>query len=97
MLYMKTKFAAELNLDDPYEVDQFIAEHNTTKGRALANSLGFKGKDAVRAADALSCYAWNKKTAISLRTKGDIVTGQKYEAICDTIYRRDIQPLINCW
>ena len=91
------KFNAEMNLDDPYDIQQFIASYKTTKGRSLANRLGFVGKNSVRAANALSNYAWNKHTAICLRTKGDIVTGQKYEAICDRIYTQDINPLINCW
>jgi len=91
------KFAIDLNLDDEYEVEDFINAHGTSKGRGLANTLGFKGKGSVAAANALSCYAWNKHTAISCRKRGDITNALKYEAICDWIYRDDITGKIECW
>lgn len=91
------KFTLEINLDDEVECETFIKLHGTQKGQGLANRLGFKGKGAWDAADALMNYAWNKKTAIGLRKKGEIETAQKYESICDKIYSRDIQPNIECW
>ena len=96
---MNTKqFKAEhLNLDDEETVSQFISSHKSTRGRTLANRLGFRGRGATKAANALSNYAWNKLTAISLRQKGNIAEAQRYEAICDRIYSQDIQQQIECW
>jgi hypothetical protein len=91
------QFSIDLNLDDEHEAQEFTKAHGTTSGRALANRLGFRGKNAAKAATALSCYAWNKVTAIDCRMRGKIETAQRYEAICDRIYRNTIQPLIACW
>lgn len=84
------KTATEWNLDCPNEVSDFILTHNTTKGRALANALGLKGKGACTIANSLSGYAWNKWTAMGLRSKGDITGALKYEGICDWIYKTQI-------
>jgi hypothetical protein len=94
---MPAKFKANLNLDDPEEVESFINTHGTLKGRGLANTLGFTGKGAVTAANALSNYAWNKSTAISCRLRGAIPAAMGYERICDSIYREDISSKIECW
>jgi hypothetical protein len=75
------------NLDDENEVAAFVATYGTLNGRALANRLGFSGTRAVRRANDLSCYAWNKSTAISCRKRGEIQTALSYEAICDRIYK----------
>lgn len=90
-------FEIEINLDDPEEAEKFVEEHGTTRGRRLANLLGFKGKGAEAAAGALSGYAWNKVTALSCRKRGDIEAARKYEAICDWIYSDDIEGKIKCW
>lgn len=86
-----------INLDDESEVQDFITKHGTMKGRALANRLGLTGKGSIRVATALSCYVWNKTTAISLRKQGNINRARYYEMICDWIYECDILPLIECW
>jgi len=91
------KFQADINLDDPEEVETFIAEHGRCKGRTLANALGFKGTGATKAANALSNYAYNKQTAMDCRLKGDITDALRYEAICDRIYKEDIQNTVECW
>lgn len=87
----------DLNLDDEAECAEFLENHGTMKGRALANRLGFKGKGAATAATALSNYAWNKRTATFLRKMGDIAETQRYEEICDSIYSEDIKGKIECW
>jgi len=79
-----------INLDDPNELAEFIARHKTIKGRALANRLGITGKGATAKANALSNYAWNKRTANQCRLGGDIMTALRYEKICDRIYKEDI-------
>lgn len=86
-----------INLDDEYEVQDFIAVHGQIRGRALAARLGLIGLGSVRAATALSCYAWNKMTAISLRKQGNINRALYYEKICDRIYTTNILPFIECW
>ena len=80
-----TKFEL-LNLDCPNEVEDFIAKYNTTKGAKLANMLGIKGKGRNKIANALSNYAWNKKTAMEQRKVGNISTAVSYGNICDRIY-----------
>ncbi len=90
-------FKIDLNLDAMCEANEFIHKFGTTKGRALANLLGFKGKGSARAATALSNYAWNKQTAIGCREHGKIQTAIMYEDICDKIYTENIQPSIECW
>lgn len=91
------KFKADLNLDDPHEVNQFITMFKTTRGRTLAKQLGFHGRGAIKAANALSDYARNKYTATQQRLNGSIATALQYEAICDRIYDRDIRNQIECW
>lgn len=75
-----------MNLDDTNQVEEFITKFGATKGRRLANQLGFFGRGAVRRANALSGYAWNKHTAIGLRKAGQIRDALFYERICDRIY-----------
>lgn len=87
----------DLNLDDEEECTDFILKYRTLKGRALANRLGLKGRGSVAAANALSNYAWNKRTATFLRLAGEIESAQKYEKICDWIYSEDISGKIECW
>ena len=98
---MQTKTNAQhridINLDSDIEANEFVHKHGNIRGRMLAKRLGFKGRYAVRAANALSNYAWNKLTACSLRENGQIADAMRYEHICDKIYREDIQPLIICW
>jgi hypothetical protein len=74
------------NLDCPNEVENFISEYKTLKGRRLANLLGMNGRGSVRNADSLSCYAWNKLTAMNLRKRGQIRDAVQYESIYDQIY-----------
>ena len=81
---MKTQIT--LNLDDENEVSSFIATYGTTKGIRLAHLLGISGKGSKEKADSLSCYAWNKWTAIGLRKEGNIETALSYERICERIY-----------
>jgi hypothetical protein len=81
----------ELNLDDEQEVEEFINNHGTRKGRLLANRLGLRGKGSTKLATALSNYVWNKHTAMALRRDGMIGTALEYEAICDSIYKDDLQ------
>ena len=76
-----------INLDDENEVAEFIEKYKTTKGRRLANLLGLRGKGCVKVANNISCYAWNKFTAIGLRELGKIEKAQMYEGICDRIYK----------
>jgi hypothetical protein len=87
----------DINPDDPEEAAAFTSKHGTLKGRALANRLGFAGKGSATAATALSNYAWNKMTAVSCRTRGHIRSAQRFEEICDRIYREDIQGKVECW
>lgn len=77
-----------MNLDDAAEVEAFIAAHGTTQGRALAHAMGFKGKGAVKRANALSAYAWNKRTAMLQRQGGNIASALTYERICDAVFDR---------
>ncbi len=79
-----------VNLDDEEEVRAFIAKHGTCKGRRLANQLGLTGKGADSLATSLSCFAWNRLTAMNLRLAGNIARAQVYEDICDRIYKRDL-------
>lgn len=88
-------FKLEVNLDAEWE--KFLEDHEPTRGRRLANRLGFKGKNSVRAANGLTNYASNKRAAVSSRLAGNITTAQDYERICDLIYKEDIQPFIECW
>lgn len=91
------KLTIDLNLDDEVECINFLETYGTLKGRILANRLGFSGKGSSKVATALSNYAWNKKTAIFLRTMREISDAQRYEDICDKIYNEDIKGKINCW
>ena len=81
----------EINLVDEHEVEKFIESFGTNKGRLLANYFGLSGKGSTKLATALSCYAWNKYTAIGVRKKGCIERAMEYEAICDRIYKDDLQ------
>lgn len=83
--------AAELNLDDLDEACAFIAEHGTLTGRALANRLGIKGTGSGKLASALSAYAWNRATYARCCARGYMETAQRYEDICDRIYREELQ------
>ena len=90
-------FKLEINLDDESEVETFISRHGTINGKLLAYELGLHGKGSVKAATALSNYAWNKWTALGLRKEGKIASALEYEKICDSIYKEDIEPFIECW
>jgi hypothetical protein len=94
---MSTPFTHAVNLDCPNDLAEFLERHEPARGRRLANQIGFKGRNAVKAADGLMNYAHNKRAAISCRSRGDTQEALKYEAICDMIYREDIQPLTDCW
>jgi len=95
---MNTKrFSTDINLDDEHEVTEFIRTLGNQSARQIAKQLNFHGPGSVKAAGKLSAYAWNKFTAIKCRREGKIVQAQTYELICDTLYRRDIQPNIECW
>ena len=74
------------NLDDEMEVLEFIDQFGTTKGTALANAIGITGKGKAKRANDLSAYAWNKKTAMECRERGDIKAALIYENICDRVY-----------
>jgi hypothetical protein len=94
----KTKqFTLDLNLDDKEEVDSFILLHGRGSNKAIAKSLGLRGKGSVTLASKLLSYAWNKKVAIFCREKGDIESAVMYENICECIYSKDIAPTCNCW
>lgn len=97
MIMNEKKFNLDINLDDETECREFIEKHGTTKGRRLANLLGLKGEGSTDLATALSCYAWNKFTAMNQRIAGNVSVAIKYETICDTIYTQDIQPVCECW
>lgn len=86
-----------LNLDDEETVESFIDLFGTTRGRQLANRLGFYGKGSTKAANAFSNYAWNKWTAINCRKNGMINDALNYERICDKIYSEDILGKVECW
>jgi len=90
-------FSANFNLDCPNDREAFLKRFGPARGRVLANRLGFRGKGSVKAANALMNYAHNKGTARACRKYGRIQSAQRYEAICDRIYKEDIQPLIKCW
>jgi hypothetical protein len=83
---MQNSLLSNLNLDDENQVKNWIEKFGTLRGRRLANQLGLKGKGAVKTANALSNYAWNKHTAIDNRKRGMIITAQNYEKICQAIY-----------
>ena len=91
------KFTLNINLDDENEVEKFIQKYNTQSGQIIANQLNLKGKGSALLAKALSNYAWNKKTAISCRIKGEIPKALEYEKICDNIYTQNIEPVCKCW
>lgn len=75
------------NLDDPNEVEDFIARYGTRKNRWLANALGLRGKGSHQVANDMSAYAWNKSAAIKCRIAWHIPdAAHMYEAICDRIY-----------
>jgi len=76
----------ERNLDDPEEIDTFIAQFGTVSGMRLANMLGISGRGAKSVANNLSAYVWNKRTAMRQRAIGDIKSAQMYEQICESIY-----------
>jgi hypothetical protein len=90
-------FALEVNLDDTVERDYFLQKHEPVRGISLAHRLGFRGPGCKRAANALMNYAQNKRTARQLRLDGTVAKAWLYEAICERIYREDIQPVIECW
>lgn len=90
-------FRLNVNLDDHYEREKFLEYHEPNRGRALANRLGFRGSGCVAAADGLMNYACNKRAAVSCRIQGKIREALDYEAICDRIYREDIEPAVVCW
>jgi len=76
----------ERNLDDPDEIETFIAQFGTVSDMRLANALGLSGKGAKSVANNLSAYVWNKRTAMRQRAIGDIRSAQMYEQICENIY-----------
>lgn len=90
-------FETDFNLDCQNDLEKFLKTYEPTRGRALANRLGFYGTGSTKAANALMNYAHNKRTAIGCRKFGKIPSALRYEEICDRIYREDIQPLIKCW
>ena len=90
-------FELDLNLDAYGEAENFINKYGTDKGRHLANQLGIKGRGSSILATALSNYAWNTYTAQNCRLAGKIVRAIMYEHIADQIYKKDIQPVCNCW
>lgn len=89
-------FRLDVNLDTEEGMTEFLELYEPSRGRLLANRLGFKGHGCVAAADALMNYAHNKRAAIMCRKTADEIAS-RYEAICDDIYREDIQPVIKCW
>lgn len=91
------RFKLDVNLDDEQEAQDFVNQYGTTKGRSLANLLGFAGVNSQFAANALSGYAWNKVAATKCRREGKIAIALQYEAICDRIYTNNITPLVECW
>jgi len=94
---MAAEFSLDVNLDDPGEVEDFLKKYGSAKGKALAEKMGFEGSGAEDAASALMEYAQNKQKAIDYRRDGDIPRAQRYEGICDGIYDREIQGVIECW
>jgi hypothetical protein len=91
------KHQLDINLDDVNESETFVNKHGTLKGRGLSNAIGLHGEGAVKLANSLSGYAWNKVTAATCRRKGKIQIALNYERICDDIYNRLIQPYCKCW
>lgn len=89
-------FKLGINLDDEVEVEGFLSMHEPIRGVVLAHRLGFRGRHCKRAANALMNYAQNKRTAMCQRRVGHVSTTLHFETICDRIYRKDIQPLIEC-
>lgn len=90
-------FSLDVNLDDEQELEEFLESYEPSRGRQLANLLGFKGNRSVEAANGLMNYAQNKRAARLCRSAGTIESALGYERICDRIYRENIQPLIECW
>lgn len=90
-------FKLDVNLDDEQELEEFLETYEPQRGRQLANSLEFKGKSSVEAANGLMNYAHNKRAAMLCRKTGNIQGALGYEQICDRIYKENIQPLIECW
>lgn len=83
-------FTADDINPDAMTREQLIDLWNMTNtGRARLGKFLFpdRPKGYVRAARDIGLYAMNKATAMKLRKEGDIPEAQKYEAICDDIYR----------
>ncbi len=94
----KTKpFNLDLNLDDKEEVDSFISSYGKVESNIIAERLGLHGEGSIKLADALLNYAWNKRDAIFCRENGDIESAIQYEIICDSIYSKNINPVLNAW
>jgi len=91
------RFKLDVNLDDEQELDEFWSAYGKLGPRALANRLGFRGPNSLKAAVALHRYAYRKRKAILLRRKGWMAQALKYEGVCDDIYRKQIRPFIECW
>jgi hypothetical protein len=66
------------------ELMTFWAKHQN--GRAYRLLFPQGGKGTKRAAADLANYASNLATARSCRGRGDIVTAQMYEGVCERIY-----------
>jgi len=77
-----------LNLDTMThdELTSFWFKYRTRSRKAAIELFPHKPKAYVKTANSLAVYAFNKATAITCREKGDILTAQVHEIICDQIY-----------
>lgn len=93
-----TKFKIDLNLDDEEECKEFVKRwHPGMHKRAQAVELGFTGPGSQSAAHSLFLYAMNRLPAFDARRRGMIGRACNLEECCDRIYKREIQPHIECW
>jgi hypothetical protein len=96
----KGRLCFNFNLDDEVELDYVKNEYGILqgcRGRRLARKLGWSGRGSAKAANAVANYVWNKLTAMECRRQGAIDVALMYEGICERIYSRDLQPLVEVW
>lgn len=96
----KGRLHFNFNLDDEIDLDYVKQEYGILqgcRGRRLAKKLAWNGKGSTKAANAVANYVWNKLTAMTQRRAGNISVALQYEAICERIYKQDLQPLVEVW
>lgn len=87
---MSRTFTFRLDLSKKRAREIFLEKYEPARGRRLANLLGFKGPNSVRAANGLMNYAQNMRA--SLVSKGK--ASANYRRICQDILVDDILPFV---